>query len=625
MLSFISAEKYYFNEKSLMENEQLITGVVCEIPKDSDYAFSYVIKPEKKNYKIRYVSENDKFLREGDLVRVKGACEKENQDKEMFGNSLSSKVYFTFFQSDECSIEKTGEINYYYKNIGIVKRNFSEIITKYLPGRNGAMAMAITIGDKSELEEKVTDYFNYCGTSHLLVISGLHLTLWSTFIVNFLNKFSKLRKYAPYIGIACLFIYSAITGFSVSVIRAGAMVGTVLVARVFKRDADSINSIGLAVAFILLFNPFAPFSVALWLSVLSTLGILAYSGKIDYWINEKLKGKSITEKPLYQLIVKSFSISFSTMVFTLPVFIIKLKMIPVVSVITNFIMVDLALVMMACTFVGVFSHLIFLRPISQMCFMITGIIGEFLHTVAEKIGMAEWSTISLSHKYYEYFFIVAIICIVVIFVAEKFKIRLAKHITVILSTIFVVLTIYCTIYDYNTPTVEVVGTDNNSIITVNYKGETVLIGTPEKKYVDDVKDALHKHNKKQIDMLMVTEKESETISQMISVYENFGRVKTYFYDEFPNVFDEVSACNVRGFSMSDNVLAEFKNNDYLEIKVRDKCVAIAECKNVFENTEDCDIIIVYGKNVSEYEDYNGIENDTQLIILNENEKVTARF
>ena len=285
----------------------------------------------------------------------------------------------------------------------------------------------------------------------------------------------------------------------------------------------------------------------------------------------------------------------------------------------------LALVMMACTFVGAFSHLIFLKPISQMCFMITGIIGEFLHNVAEKIGMAEWSTISLSHKYYEYFFIVAIICIVIIFVAERFKIHLAKHVTVILSTIFVVLTIYCTSYDYNTPTVEVIGTDNSSIVTVNYKGETVLIGTPEKKYMDDVKDVLHMHNKKQIDMLMVTEEESETISQIIGVYENFGRAKTCFYYEFPNVFDEISACNARGFSMSGNVLAEFKANDYLKIKARDKSVVIAECKNVFENTEDCDIIIVYGKNVSEYEYHNEIGNDTQLIILNENEKVTVSF
>lgn len=495
-ISFIAAEKYYFNEKLEMENEQFLSGVVCEMPKDSDYAFTYVIKPENKNYKIRYVSESDHFLREGDSVKVNVKCNDENQDKDLFGNLLSSKVYFTFFESDECSIKKTGEINYYYKNIGVVKRVFSEIVTKYLPGRNGAIARAITIGDKSELDEKVADYFKFCGTSHLLVISGLHLSLVSIFIVNFLNKFSKLRKYASYIGIACLLIYSAITGFSVSVIRAGAMVAAVLVARMFNRDADNINSIGLAVSFILLINPFAPFSVALWLSVLSTLGILAYSGKLYTWIKEKYQGNSITEKSVYQLIVKSFSISFATMVFTLPVFIFKFKMVSVVSVLTNFLMVDLALAMMICTFVGVFSHTIFLRPISQICFLITGLIGEFLHTIAEKIGMSEWSTISLEHKYYEYFFAVAVVCIVITLSVRKHKPDLIKYTTILLSLSFIILTTYCVWFNYNTPTIEIVGTDRNPVITVNYNNETVLIGTQKHKNIDIIKDILNKHNKK---------------------------------------------------------------------------------------------------------------------------------
>ena len=59
--SFIGAEKYYLNEMESFENEQILTGVVCEIPTDSDYAFSYIIKPDNKNYKVRFVTgENNK-------------------------------------------------------------------------------------------------------------------------------------------------------------------------------------------------------------------------------------------------------------------------------------------------------------------------------------------------------------------------------------------------------------------------------------------------------------------------------------------------------------------------------------------------------------------------------------
>ena len=628
-LSFISAEKYYFNEKAEMENEQYLSGVVCEMPKDSDYAFTYIIKPENKNYKIRYVSESDHFLREGDIVKVNGKCNDENQDKDMFGNLLSSKVYFTFFESDECSIRKTGEINYYYKNIGAAKRAFSEVVTKYLPGRNGAIARAITIGDKTELDEKVTDYFKFCGTSHLLVISGLHLSLVSIFIVNFLNKFSKLRKYASYIGIACLLIYSAITGFSVSVIRAGAMVAAVLVARMFNRDADSINSIGLAVAFILLINPFAPFSVALWLSVLSTLGILAYSGKIVVWTNEKLKGKSILKKSLYHLVVTSFKISIATMIFTLPVFIFKFKMVSVVSVLTNFLMVDLALVMMICTFVGVFSHIIFLRPISQFCFLITGLIGEFLHNVAEKIGMSEWSTISLEHKYYKNFFAVAVVCITITLLLKKYKLDLIKYTTILLSLSFIILTTYCVWFNYNTPTIEIVGTDRNPVITVNYNNETVLIGTQKHKNIDIIKNVLNKHNKKKPDMLVVMDNHSAVISEIINIYNNFGTTDAFFYTSAPAIFAEMSKSLIRGFSIKGNVRADFIEKDFMAITANDKRVIISECKNIeniFENQEDCDIMIFYGKNVSEYEErIKENPDDVQVFILATGEKVTINL
>ena len=609
-----------------MKSEQLVSGVVCEIPDDSDYAFSYIIKPENKRYKLRFVSSDDEFLKEGDRVKLVGAYNNENTDSDMFLNSLSSRVYFTYFEEDDCIIEKTGEINYYYKNIGAFKRAFSEIVTQYLPGTNGAIARAITIGDKSELDDKITDYFNYCGTSHLLVVSGLHLTLWSTYIVSILNKFSKMRKYSSYIGIACLLLYSAVTGFTVSVLRAGAMVGAVLVARLFNRDADSINSIGLAVACMLLFNPFAPYSVALWLSVLSTLGILAYSGKIAQWINEKFKNTRFFEGSIYRLIVTSFSISFSTAVFTLPVFIFKLKMVSVVTVFTNFIMVDLALIMMVCTVFGVISHLIFLKPFAKLFFLITGITVEFINTVAEKIGMAEWSTISLDHKYYEYFFIFAIICVVICLFAGKKKTQLVKYMTVCLSIIFVIITIYCVSYDYNTPVVEIMGTDKNPVVTVNYKGETVLVGTQKKKYMDDIKSLMSKHNKKQLDMLVVTEMKSKTIQQIINIYDNFGETKTSFVDEAPKILKDVSQSNATGFSMDKTVNVYLYDKDCIIVAVNGKrlfIISSEKAENVFEKAKECDIIIKYGEN--DPEDNTIMQCDAKIVELHEGKRVTVAF
>ncbi len=621
--SFVFAEKYYFDEMALMKNEQTLTGVVCATPTDSDYAFTYIIKPNGKKYKIRIVSDDDKFLAEGDYVKIVGKCNETYEETDFFENALSSKVFFTFFDGNDCSIKMTSEVDWYYKNIGAVKRGFSEIVTRYLPGRNGAIATAMTIGDKSELDKNTINNFNYCGTSHLLVISGLHISLWSMGIIKLLYKFPKLRKKAPLIGIICLLAYASITGFSVSVLRAGAMISAVLLAKFFHRDADSINSIGLALTFILLINPFAPYSVALWLSVLSTLGILVYSDKIKLWIYEKTRNKPVSKLPLYDLMVTTVSISFSTAVFTLPVFIFKLRILSIVSILTNFLMVNLAMIMMLCTVGGVLCHLFFIKPFAQLCFMISGAIGEFLHFVAEKIGMAEWSTISLNHKYYEHFFILLVIGLLVVFITEKYKIHIIKHTTTFLLVVFVILATYCTIYDYNNVSVEVVDTDKTPIILVHYQGKSILVNTQKKKYIDEITAVLNKHNQKQPDALVVTEKENRTVSEIIKIYDSFGITDTYFFHTAPKIFEGNSKSNIRGLGINNYVRVDVVEKDFIVIRSDGKSIVVTDsenAENLFKNIKHCDIIIVYGKNT---ELLNGVEKDSRVIALDESEKVSV--
>ena len=82
------------------------------------------------------------------------------------------------------------------------------------------------------------------------------------------------------------------------------------------------------------------------------------------------------------------------------------------------------------------------------------------------------------------------------------------------------MNIYCVSCNYNTPVAEIVGTDKNPVITVNYKNETVLVGTQKKKYIDDIKSLMSKYNKKKLDMLVVTETGSKTVQEIINIYDN---------------------------------------------------------------------------------------------------------
>ncbi len=612
-ISFISMEKYFLKEAEKAEVSQIISGVVCETPRDTDYAFTYIVKIQDKNYKVRFVAENDHFISQGDYVEI-NTSGYDKWEEDGLENSLSSKVFFTIFESDENTIEKTGEINRFYKSLGAVKQEIMEIIMSYLPGRNGAMAIAMTIGDKEEIDKRVIDSFNYSGTSHLLVISGLHLTIWSLGIMKILNRFSKPRKYSSVIGIICLVLYSAITGFSVSVIRAGTMVGAVLLGRFFNHSGDNINSIGVAVTFILLVNPFAPYSLALWLSVLSTLGLLVYSGKVQYWLKEKAKGKFISKIPFYEALETAISISFSTSVFTLPVFIFKLKTFPIASILANFIMVNSAMIFMIATVLGVIFHITFLQFLSRFCFLIAGGLGEFMHITAEKIGMADWSTISLKHCYYKYFFVVLIIAVVIAVILKSYKIDIIKPITVLFTILFCFISAYCTSYDYNTPSVEVGFSSQQPIITVYSKGESMLVGLQDKKYVGIIKDNLNIHNEKSLDYIVVTENDDKNASRLINLYYNFGE------------YVVLSNRNLNNFKLSENVSVDVNNTDLIKIASENKNVIVVNCKNtenVYENVKNYDIIILYNDKMGEFKRFLEEQlKNSRIITLTDDRKVS---
>ncbi|MBQ8767829.1 MAG: ComEC/Rec2 family competence protein [Clostridia bacterium] len=622
---FISAESHYLSEVEEMRGKEMITGVVCETPKDTDYSATYVVKVDDESYKVRFSSGEDHFIEEGDCVRIRFSEVEEPQADFLSGN-LASKIYFTFFGGDNCTIEKTGEENLYYKHLGDAKRWFTEVIMKYLPGENGAIAIAMVIGDKTEIEEKVVDWFNYSGTSHLLVISGLHLTMWSVGIMSFLDRNSRLRRYSPYIGLLCLLGYSAITGFTVSVIRAGMMVGMVLVGRILKRDSDSINSVGGAVALILIKNPFAPGSLALWLSVLSTLGMLAYSGKVQSWLYRKSDGTECRNFPFKDTLFTTIAISFATAVFTLPVFIFKLKLLPIATIIANFIMVSVAMMLMYAAVAGAIAHVLFLYPVARTCYFITGLCGKILYYTSEKIGMADWSTVSVEHDYYKVFFFVLVLGVVFVLGLQKRKINVLKLFTIIMATAFLITSVYCVSYEYNTPSVEVMITDSNPVIVVTSKRENVLVGVQKKKHENIIKDMINRHNEKKLDNVFILKTDSKSIAEISYLQYAFDADNLFFYDDCPAFYSENYVGNVENILISGSVKVNAVDTDCIEIFANNRSALITDCKNtelVYENAKKYDIIIIYGKYIDNYVTIiDSISKQTQVVYGFEDEQLS---
>ena len=609
-LSFMLCQFQYVQAEQNMGETVNVRGVVCQTPIHSDYAHTYVIKLENENYKVRYVTEDNRFFTEGTVVSgtVKIGIE-EYTESDILESSLASRVYFTFFEDEEFRLNSTGEMNIFYKALGEIKNTFTSLTYSYIPSENGGIANAMTIGDRSGISSATTEQFNYAGSSHLLVVSGLHLSLWAFGIIKFLRKNSFLRRCAVPISFAVLLFYSALTGFSVSVIRAGAMVGAVIIGKALRRDADSLNSIGVGVAGILLFNPFAAYSVSLWFTVLSTVGILVFQKPLEKWIYSTSIGSRFGKFSLFRFLVSSSTVSLSATVCTLPVFIVCFEFLPWAAVLSNILMVDAAMIVMVTTVAGAMLHCLHIYPLAQLAYLISGALGGFLRFCAEKIGLAEWSGLPMSNEYYKIFLIATVILVLVAYTLRKRLPYIPKLSSVALTVTFVFISIISVLCDYNTPTVEISEINSQPIVHINYRGESVIIGSRDKSSVIWINDMLNRHGKKSPELLVVTDTNESTFSQILNYQQTF-----YFSDVA--FCDRIDSLSMGGDFQID--LSQYETHIEFSYDSKNIVYIYGETEeNLFKNGKVYDTIITY--------DNLSVPEDCKLIKANSGETVTVEF
>lgn len=596
-ISFFLCQFHYVTAEKSMGETVEIHGVVCQAPTHSDYAHTYIIKLEGKNYKVRYVTEDNRFFTEGTVVS--GTVKREMSEYievDYLDSSLASKVYFTFFESEDFRLEQTGETNSNYKVLGEIKNIFTKLTYLYIPSENGGVANAMTIGDRSGISNKTMEQFNYAGSSHLLVVSGLHLSLWAFGVIKVLRKFSFLRRYSAPISLAVLFFYSALTGFSVSVIRAGTMVGAVIIAKAFRRDADSLNSIGLGVAGIMLVNPFAAYSVSLWFTVLSTVGILVLHKPLENWIYSTSVGKSLQNFAIFRFLVSSSTVSLSATICTLPVFIFKFEFLPWAAILSNILMVDAAMLVIVATVIGAFFHCLHIYPLAHLAYWVSGTLSGFMRFCAEEIGLSEWSGLSVSNEYYKRFIAVAIAYIVFAYFYKKKNPDIIKTVAIALAFVFIVISIVTVLYDYNTPTVEICEINSQPIMHVNYKGESVIIGCENKKSVNWVRDMLNRHGQKSPELLVITDVNDLTFSQISNYQQTFYFSEVVFCGERLDMYKYADK-NIEALHIGGDFKINLSQHEkYIEFSYDDKNIVYIYGEteeNLFKKEKEYDTIIAY--------------------------------
>lgn len=160
-------------------------------------------------------------------------------------------------------------------------RQFGEKCSKQLDtiaeSEDAGILKAVLVGKKAGLEEEIYESYRRNGVSHVLAISGLHVSVIGMGFWCFLRKIGMGYCGAGAIAFACLFAYGSVTGFGPSVIRAVSMMGLSFFAGVFGRTYDLPTAMCAPAIGLLLWKPFLLTQASFQLSFLA-VGAIFFPG-----------------------------------------------------------------------------------------------------------------------------------------------------------------------------------------------------------------------------------------------------------------------------------------------------------------------------------------------------------
>lgn len=137
-----------------------------------------------------------------------------------------------------------------------------------------ALLKGLLLGSKEGLSESQVDDFRISNLSHILAVSGMHISYIILAAIFVFSMFNLRKQVIHILTILVIIFFMFLTGFTPSVVRASIMGILVLVAFLFKRKSDVWISISIASLLTLIYNPYILFSLSYQLSYLGTVGII---------------------------------------------------------------------------------------------------------------------------------------------------------------------------------------------------------------------------------------------------------------------------------------------------------------------------------------------------------------
>ena len=274
----------YQNWQDRIGEECVVEGVILEREIGKPYqstliAEIYTINGKACRADVRLQFPYASSLQVGDRFRLSGVgapFETKYMENEEV-NSLKDGILLCITSEDMNNCELL-ESDKFSLRATLSRWNFaaSYYLEQAVGGEAGKLASALLLGTRDHLSGDTSLHFRRAGVSHLLALSGLHVSILIAALELFLRAISCPKRIRSIAVFTIAFGYLFFTGASPSIARAVLMLGVLTLGYYWNTDYDSLTSVSVVLALLLLISPNAVLDMGLWLSFVAAASIIIF-------------------------------------------------------------------------------------------------------------------------------------------------------------------------------------------------------------------------------------------------------------------------------------------------------------------------------------------------------------
>ena len=281
-IGYVSILENKYSKISDMPIKEMVT-IISDI-QEKEYKKVCTAKIVRNNKKILInikMSQDIPSIKYGDSLYIEGEFKQPEEARNYKGYNykqyLKTKKIIGTVELEKAKILKSSNGSFIHN----IQKYIRDTINGTLTDEEGNLLLAILLGDKDKLSEDIQESFKTSNLSHMLAVSGAHVSYIILGLTYVLQNSIIGKKNGKIVCIIFLLAFMAITNFTPSVTRACIMAILTLFSSIIYRKSDVYTNISVAALITLIFNPYNLLDLGFQLSYGGTIGIIIFIKRIQ--------------------------------------------------------------------------------------------------------------------------------------------------------------------------------------------------------------------------------------------------------------------------------------------------------------------------------------------------------